>query len=180
MHCKKTTFNVINRKVCTCWKEWKNLLFNVSLQHHCRNCGQIVCGACSKNTHLMLNISSKPVRVCDGCYEQLSVKPPNNTQSNNNGADTSDSDGEGLHSKDSNYRESGRSLEDLDDLREKVCSLTMSIFANTKCNLFPIANVLFWNQGDNHRSNSALVIPNPNHSFIAQILNLALYTPSQR
>lgn len=40
-------------------------------QHHCRKCGQLVCGACSKNNYLLINISSKPVRVCDQCFDEL-------------------------------------------------------------------------------------------------------------
>lgn len=41
------------------------------LQHHCRSCGDIVCGQCSKNKFLIPNQSSKPVRVCNACYERL-------------------------------------------------------------------------------------------------------------
>jgi hypothetical protein len=37
------------------------------LQHHCRNCGEIFCNACSDNT-MSLPSSAKPVRVCDDCH----------------------------------------------------------------------------------------------------------------
>ena len=43
----------------------------VICQHHCRNCGDVVCGNCSKNKFLIPNQSSKPVRVCNACYEKL-------------------------------------------------------------------------------------------------------------
>ena len=53
MHCRKTQFTVINRR------------------HHCRHCGLVVCGNCSKNKFLIPAQSSKPVRVCDGCFADL-------------------------------------------------------------------------------------------------------------
>lgn len=37
------------------------------MQHHCRNCGEIFCNACSDNT-MLLPSSAKPVRVCDDCH----------------------------------------------------------------------------------------------------------------
>lgn len=53
-HCKGCTreFNIARRK------------------HHCRNCGNIFCNACSDNTIALLN-SAKPVRVCDDCHISL-------------------------------------------------------------------------------------------------------------
>ncbi|EZA52929.1 RUN and FYVE domain-containing protein [Ooceraea biroi] len=42
--------------------------FNMTRRkHHCRNCGNIFCNACSDNTTALPN-SAKPVRVCDECY----------------------------------------------------------------------------------------------------------------
>ena len=41
------------------------------LQHHCRKCGAVVCGACSSRKYLLPSQSSKPLRVCDSCYEAL-------------------------------------------------------------------------------------------------------------
>ena len=53
MHCNKAQFTVINRR------------------HHCRNCGLVICGNCSKNKFLIPSQSSKPVRVCDTCFTDL-------------------------------------------------------------------------------------------------------------
>lgn len=53
MHCNKAQFTVINRR------------------HHCRNCGLVICGNCSKNKFLIPSQSSKPVRVCDTCFTEL-------------------------------------------------------------------------------------------------------------
>uniref|UniRef100_H3AXT9 RUN and FYVE domain containing 2 n=1 Tax=Latimeria chalumnae TaxID=7897 RepID=H3AXT9_LATCH len=39
-------------------------------KHHCRNCGEIFCNACSDN-ELPLPSSPKPVRVCDTCHAML-------------------------------------------------------------------------------------------------------------
>ncbi|XP_032744740.1 RUN and FYVE domain-containing protein 2 isoform X2 [Rattus rattus] len=39
-------------------------------KHHCRNCGEIFCNACSDN-ELPLPSSPKPVRVCDSCHAML-------------------------------------------------------------------------------------------------------------
>ena len=42
-------------------------------RHHCRNCGAIVCDACSKKRFLVLHIhQTKEQRVCDLCFEDLS------------------------------------------------------------------------------------------------------------
>jgi len=41
-----------------------------SPQHHCRNCGQVVCNDCSKQK-MTLPSSAKPARVCDACYHRL-------------------------------------------------------------------------------------------------------------
>lgn len=54
MICKRSSFNVINRR------------------HHCRKCGSVVCGPCSSQKFQMPTQSSKPLRVCDPCYATLS------------------------------------------------------------------------------------------------------------
>jgi len=54
MVCKKTKFSPIVRR------------------HHCRRCGSVVCGSCSNKKFLIPHISSKPVRVCNKCYDQMS------------------------------------------------------------------------------------------------------------
>lgn len=46
--------------------------FHVILQHHCRNCGAVVCGPCSSKKFLLAQQSTKPVRVCLDCYDSLS------------------------------------------------------------------------------------------------------------
>lgn len=96
MHCSKTSFNVINRK------------------HHCRNCGKIVCGACSKNSYLILNISTKPSRVCDTCFVELTNKGATG-RSNSNGHDLDESS-----DSDSELRSGGtrKSIEDLNNYDE--------------------------------------------------------------
>nr|XP_055064140.1 pleckstrin homology domain-containing family F member 2-like [Misgurnus anguillicaudatus] len=43
-------------------------------RHHCRRCGFVVCGACSKDRALILNISSSPVRVCCHCINYLKAQ----------------------------------------------------------------------------------------------------------
>ena len=42
-------------------------------QHHCRKCGSVVCGGCSTQHFLLPQISSKPLCVCDRCYDKLSA-----------------------------------------------------------------------------------------------------------
>lgn len=53
MHCRKTKFTTLNRR------------------HHCRKCGGVMCGACSTKRFLLPQQSSKPLRICDKCYSQL-------------------------------------------------------------------------------------------------------------
>ncbi|KAK2583264.1 hypothetical protein KPH14_009274 [Odynerus spinipes] len=48
-----------------------NREFNLTRRkHHCRNCGNIFCNACSDNT-TSLTGNAKQVRVCDDCYVLL-------------------------------------------------------------------------------------------------------------
>ncbi|NP_001091185.1 pleckstrin homology and FYVE domain containing 2 L homeolog [Xenopus laevis] len=54
MRCKKVKFTPVNRR------------------HHCRKCGYVICGPCSEKKYLLPSQSSKPVRVCDFCYDLLS------------------------------------------------------------------------------------------------------------
>lgn len=45
--------------------------FNVARRkHHCRRCGSIFCNECSDNK-MALPSSSKPVRVCNNCFNQM-------------------------------------------------------------------------------------------------------------
>lgn len=54
MHCKRSQFSMLNRR------------------HHCRKCGLVVCNDCSSKRWLLPQQSSKPLRVCLTCFEQLS------------------------------------------------------------------------------------------------------------
>ncbi|KAK6184081.1 hypothetical protein SNE40_002197 [Patella caerulea] len=67
MHCKKSEFTVLNRK------------------HHCRKCGIVACNACTSKKWLLPQQSSKPLRVCLTCYNQLSLSsaPPVSSRDNN-------------------------------------------------------------------------------------------------
>lgn len=81
MHCKKTQFTMLVRRVSFVHilYIYIYLKFNIyanslvkSLQHHCRNCGGVVCGPCSSKKFLLSQQASKPVRVCLDCYDSLS------------------------------------------------------------------------------------------------------------
>jgi len=44
----------------------------IKRKHHCRRCGGIVCGDCSKNKAIVLGVDKdKHVRVCDPCTKEL-------------------------------------------------------------------------------------------------------------
>ncbi|XP_067854053.1 pleckstrin homology domain-containing family F member 1 isoform X2 [Heptranchias perlo] len=53
MRCTQRKFNAVIRR------------------HHCRKCGFVVCHSCSKHKFLLPKLSSKPLRVCTLCYNQL-------------------------------------------------------------------------------------------------------------
>jgi hypothetical protein len=43
-------------------------------KHHCRACGSVVCGTCSKNSEVVPSMGySSPVRMCDSCYTSLRI-----------------------------------------------------------------------------------------------------------
>lgn len=54
MRCRMVKFTVVNRR------------------HHCRNCGYVICGECSKNKYILPSQSEDPLRVCNACYSILS------------------------------------------------------------------------------------------------------------
>lgn len=55
MVCKETKFSLLNRR------------------HHCRKCGCVVCANCSQHKFMLPAQSSKPLRVCNCCYQSLSM-----------------------------------------------------------------------------------------------------------
>uniref|UniRef100_A0A0P4VSQ0 FYVE-type domain-containing protein n=1 Tax=Scylla olivacea TaxID=85551 RepID=A0A0P4VSQ0_SCYOL len=68
MHCKKSQFTLINRR------------------HHCRKCGKVVCGPCSSKKVILQHQSSKPLRVCLSCHDEISSAQtqPNDSSGNLN------------------------------------------------------------------------------------------------
>ncbi|XP_074067546.1 pleckstrin homology domain-containing family F member 1 isoform X2 [Macrotis lagotis] len=56
MRCTQTKFSALTRR------------------HHCRKCGFVVCGDCSRERFLMPRLSSKPLRVCGLCYRELTAE----------------------------------------------------------------------------------------------------------
>jgi len=75
MSCKKTQFTLVNRR------------------HHCRKCGKVVCNGCSMQRFLLPAQSSKPLRVCDQCYDEL-AKSSNNAGFSSKDCKGTDSSGE--------------------------------------------------------------------------------------
>jgi len=90
MHCHQLQFNMINRR------------------HHCRKCGAVVCGPCSNKRYVLPVQSSKPLRVCLTCYDELTRarcgRPALNT-----------SRGTGRHDPDTSQDSSPDDDEDSDD-----------------------------------------------------------------
>jgi len=78
MLCKKTKFSVLERR------------------HHCRKCGAVICANCSSKKFLLPSQSSKPLRVCDGCYAILTTTSgsidPKMTDENRNRSDSGTDD----------------------------------------------------------------------------------------
>jgi len=89
MHCKKVQFTLVNRR------------------HHCRKCGVVVCNGCSARRVLLPAQSSKPLRVCNSCFDEFS-KSSNNANFSSNEAKATDSSGE----EDSDDDESNGNIQD--------------------------------------------------------------------
>jgi len=53
MRCRHAKFTLVNRR------------------HHCRNCGYVICGDCSKHRFRLPSQSVELLRVCNVCYETL-------------------------------------------------------------------------------------------------------------
>uniref|UniRef100_A0A7E4UV34 Pleckstrin homology domain-containing family F member 2 n=1 Tax=Panagrellus redivivus TaxID=6233 RepID=A0A7E4UV34_PANRE len=57
--------------VCMCCHETQFTLLH--RRHHCRSCGHVVCGACSLKRFVIPGVDKRPVRVCNRCYQKLSI-----------------------------------------------------------------------------------------------------------
>jgi len=90
MHCKKTQFSLVNRR------------------HHCRKCGTVVCAPCSSKRFLLPAQSSKPLRVCTSCYDELSRSGVASSQLTDREAKPTDSSGE----EDTDDEETNGDIED--------------------------------------------------------------------
>lgn len=45
----------------------------IKRRHHCRHCGSIICGDCSRHRFLLPHIDKKPSRICDICHTKLAT-----------------------------------------------------------------------------------------------------------
>eukprot|EP01137_Pigoraptor_chileana_P027722 Opistho-2@10631 len=97
MQCQKTRFNPINRK------------------HHCRACGKVVCGDCSKEKRHINHISDKPLRVCTTC---AAVHPQSPLPAKK--GPSGDVVGLGYSGDDAGGRGSGASAVDGSYIRDKI------------------------------------------------------------
>ncbi|EGG13892.1 transmembrane protein [Cavenderia fasciculata] len=59
----------------TCCSKCKSQFTLLNRRHHCRRCGLVFCQKCSSNTAKIpqLNYNFVPVRVCDGCYQEVEM-----------------------------------------------------------------------------------------------------------
>lgn len=89
MHCKKVQFTLVNRR------------------HHCRKCGVVCCNTCSSKRFLLPAQSSKPLRVCASCYDELAMQNNGGDNSFNKEGKTADSSGE----DDSDEEENGGNVD---------------------------------------------------------------------
>jgi len=94
MHCKRAEFSLITRR------------------HHCRKCGMVVCNDCSNKRFLLPEQSSKPLRVCLSCYDELVMqsagaanisKGENNDSSGEEDSDDEEGGANGVEDKRSSF-----------------------------------------------------------------------------
>jgi len=45
----------------------------IKRRHHCRHCGSVICGDCSRHRFLLPHIDKKPSRICDICHTKLAT-----------------------------------------------------------------------------------------------------------
>ena len=88
MNCQVTEFSLMNRR------------------HHCRNCGSVVCQNCSSRKLVIPGqFQNVPVRVCDKCFDKLSVSEPMEVDKNypsNTAIKDEDSESDDFESADEN------------------------------------------------------------------------------
>jgi len=90
MHCKKVQFSFVNRR------------------HHCRKCGIVACNDCTSKRFLLPEQSSKPLRVCLTCFDELAMQSAGVNNSSKGDCKTTDSSGE----EDSDDEETGPTVDD--------------------------------------------------------------------
>lgn len=56
-----------SREAC---KHCNNSFGLLRRRHHCRKCGCVTCGACSRNTFTFTNLKDTPERICDYCHAE--------------------------------------------------------------------------------------------------------------
>lgn len=66
-----TTVTLQAKSLGLCQRCAKKL--HVGFRHHCRSCGKLVCGACSKKK-VVLRLGRSPERVCDPCAGTLIIR----------------------------------------------------------------------------------------------------------
>lgn len=57
----------------------------VRRRHHCRDCGDVVCGQCSSQKLVLPTSNGKTVRVCDRCFEQRNLKQQSSVSEEHSG-----------------------------------------------------------------------------------------------
>ncbi|ULU01379.1 hypothetical protein L3Y34_001609 [Caenorhabditis briggsae] len=73
-----TTWEAEAPNCCLCKKEFNKMsVYQEDRQHHCRNCGRVVCEECSKQRFAVVEEGqSVQKRVCDKCYESMHEPEP--------------------------------------------------------------------------------------------------------